>query len=68
MATYDFVFSSLGLDDWCSEGKSDAPMSMAQLLSKAKGEEAPEVSAWDLPFPSMDALNKACPAFPNPGN
>lgn len=64
MATYDFVFSSLGLDDWCSEGKSDAPMSMAQLLSKSKGEETTDVSIWELPFPSMDALNKACPAFP----
>lgn len=64
MATYDFVFSSLGLEDWCAEGKSDAPMSMAQLLSKSKGEETTDVSIWELPFPSMDALNKACPAFP----
>lgn len=64
MATYDALFSSLGLEDWCSQGKSDAPMSMAQLLSKAKGGEPTETSLWDLPFPSMDALNKACPAFP----
>lgn len=65
MATYDFLFSSLGLEDWCSEGKSTAPMSMAQLLARARGDEADAPgSVWDLPFPSMDALNEACPAFP----
>ncbi|MBZ2169207.1 ABC transporter permease [Marinobacter sp. F4216] len=64
MATYDFVFSSLGLDDWCSAGKSDGPMSMADLLSKANGGKQEDTSIWDLPFPSMDALNEACPAFP----
>ena len=64
MATYDFVFSSLGLEDWCSNGQSDAPMSMAALLQKTKGTDAEAESLWDLPFPSMDALNESCAAFP----
>jgi len=65
MATYESVFSFLGLEDWCAQGKGNAPMSMAQLLARAKGNQAetPD-SLWDLPFPSMDALNEACPAFP----
>ena len=64
MATYDFVFSSLGLEDWCSDDQSDAPMSMAALLQKTKGTDAEAESLWDLPFPSMDALNESCAAFP----
>ncbi|EMP55100.1 binding-protein-dependent transport system inner membrane protein [Marinobacter santoriniensis NKSG1] len=65
MATYDFVFSALGLEDWCSQGQSSSPMSMAQLLSKAKGGDGTEVtSIWDLPFPSLDALHKSCSAWP----
>ncbi|MFT7405678.1 MAG: glycine betaine/proline transport system permease protein, partial [Zhongshania sp.] len=62
MATYDFLFSSLGLTKWCAEAKSDAPMSMAALLNKSRGTEADAQSLWDVPFPSMDALNDSCAA------
>ena len=64
MATYDPLFSSLGLEQWCSEGQSSGPMSMADLLNKTKGESAEPASVWELPFPSMDALNESCSAFP----
>jgi glycine betaine/proline transport system permease protein len=64
MATYDSLFSSLGLTEWCAEGKSDAPMSMAALLNKSKGTEGQETSLWEIPFPSMDALNDSCAKFP----
>jgi len=64
MATYDSLFSTLGLKDWCSEGKSDGPMSMADLLAKTKGKDTEPESLWDLPFPSMDTLNESCAAFP----
>ncbi|MGO1691660.1 MAG: ABC transporter permease [Marinobacter sp.] len=64
MATYDSLFSSLGLKDWCAEGKQDGPMSMADLLAKTKGNNAEPDSLWDVPFPSMDALNDSCAAFP----
>ncbi len=59
MATYDFVFDGLGLRDWCNAGEaSGAPLSMADLL--AQGGAGEEVSVWNLPFPSLDALNDAC--------
>ena len=64
MATYDFVFDALGLQDWCeASGDGSGPMSMDALVAKSSGEEA-STSIWDLPFPSMDALNEACPSFP----
>jgi glycine betaine/proline transport system permease protein len=37
-------------------------MSMADLLAQAGS--APEISLWDLPFPSLDALHEACGAIP----
>ncbi|MBK1850792.1 ABC transporter permease subunit [Marinobacter sp. 1-4A] len=64
MATYDSLFSALGLKEWCAEGKQDGPMSMADLLAKAKGDNAEPESLWDFPFPSMDVLNDSCAAFP----
>lgn len=64
MATYDFVFSSLGLKEWCAEGTSNAPMTMAALLKKTQGTEQQVDSLWDVPFPSMNALNDSCAAFP----
>lgn len=64
MATYDFVFSSLGLKEWCAEGTSNAPMTMAALLKKTQGTEQQVDSLWDVPFPSMNALNESCAAFP----
>jgi glycine betaine/proline transport system permease protein len=48
----------LGLRDWCDAGTSKAPMSMADLLSKTGNAEAPPF--YDVPFPSLDALNDAC--------
>ena len=66
MATYDFVFSSLGLEDWCNkDGTGSAgPVSMADLMAQSSGQEIPSPSLWDLPFPSMNALHEACAAFP----
>jgi glycine betaine/proline transport system permease protein len=65
VATYDFVFDWLGLRGWCGETATDAsaPMSMDDLLASSGGAETTP-SIWDLPFPSMDALNDACAAFP----
>ncbi|WP_376871816.1 ABC transporter permease [Albirhodobacter sp. R86504] len=66
MANFEWVFNALGLRDWCDSGASGgvaAPPSMADLMAKANG-GAPETTLWDTPFPSMDVLNDACPAFP----
>lgn len=64
MATYDALFSALGLEKWCASSESSAPMSMQDLLTKNRGGDAEPESLWDVPFPSMDALNEACSAFP----
>ena len=64
MATYDPLFETLGLKEWCSEGESSGPMSMADLLNQTSGQQNQETSIWELPFPSMDALNESCAAFP----
>lgn len=63
MATYDFLFENLGMKEWCDDGGGSSPMSMADLLARKKGGEA-ETSAWELPFPSMDAFNESCANFP----
>ena len=62
MATYDFIFDGLGLRDWCDQDAADGPMSMSDLLAQSSGggEGTP---VWELPFPSLDALNEACPAI-----
>ena len=59
MATYDFIFDGLGLRGWCGESGGGA-MSMEDLLAKRSGESQ---SIWELPFPSLDNLNDACPAI-----
>ncbi|MGO1233804.1 MAG: ABC transporter permease [Marinobacter sp.] len=64
MATYDSLFETLGLKEWCSEGASSGPMSMADLLNKTSGKSEQPTPLWDTPFPSMDALNESCAAFP----
>jgi glycine betaine/proline transport system permease protein len=63
MATYDFVFDGLGLRGWCRDGAGGGLSSMADLLGETSGEEA-SFSAWDTPFPSLDALHEACNKIP----
>ncbi len=66
MATYDSVFSALGLKEWCESGaeKASGPVSMADLIAQNAGTDVPAPSIWELPFPSMDRLHEACSAFP----
>ena len=62
MATYDFLFNSLGLRDWCDAGKTgEETVSMADLLAQTGVEK--DESFWSLPFPSLDELNNACGAI-----
>ncbi|TPI35843.1 ABC transporter permease subunit [Mesorhizobium sp. B3-1-6] len=64
MAFYDGLFNQLGLRGWCDASNSTGPMSMAELLKKAKeANEGGQASA-DTPFPSLDALHDACRAVP----
>jgi len=65
MATYDFIFDGIGLRDWCGNSDEDGGgmTSMAQLLAETSGGDV-DKSAWETPFPSMDALHEACVSFP----
>ncbi|MGN8251256.1 ABC transporter permease [Pseudomonas sp. SMV7] len=63
MSGYNAVFESLGLQDWCTAGTQGGPVTLAQLLAKAKANQAGAGEA-SLPFPSLDALNSTCPAIP----
>jgi len=58
MATYDWLFNIFGLRTWCDIDASEGPMSMAQLLAKT-GNVEPE-SRFNVAFPSLDELHKAC--------
>ena len=58
MAFYDGLFKAFGLEEWCGEGKSDAPLSMADLLAQAAGKNSADGAAF--PFPSLDNLNESC--------
>jgi glycine betaine/proline transport system permease protein len=69
MASYDFIFDSLGLREWCDGESKSGPMTMDQLLGQAAGKDADQgTSIWELPFPSLDALNEACSAMPQTRN
>ncbi len=66
MGTYEPIFSTLGLQSWCESGETSGggPVSMADLLARNAGTDAPPPSIWELPFPSMDELHEVCAAFP----
>ncbi len=59
MAFYDGLFEKLGLREWCGTGKSDAPLSMSDLLNQSSGADAAN-SGPVFPFPSLDNLNESC--------
>ena len=63
MAFYDGLFNIIGLRDWCDAKTSDVPMSMSDLLAKTRGESVAD-SEGVFPFPSLDAINKACSEIP----
>ena len=57
MLSYKNIFDSLGLREWCDESKSNSLMSLSQLRGDI-------IEWWELPFPSLDNLHKACSAIP----
>ncbi len=66
MAAYDRIFDALGLRDWCNGADTGGPTSMADLLARTRGGAAGSGggSGWNLPFPSLDELHRACAAIP----
>jgi len=61
MAYYDGLFDTLGLRAWCDAGSGPKTMSMSELMGTPDGSDVPW---WQVPFPSLDQLNKACDAVP----
>lgn len=57
MARYSGIFDLLGLREWCDETKTKSLVSLRQL----KGDD---LAWWEIPFPSLDNLHKACAAIP----
>jgi len=54
------MFDALGLRDWCDVNKTDAPLSMAQLLARTQGGDEAEAASGGFLFPSLDVLHEAC--------
>lgn len=57
MAAFENMFSFLGLTDWCEGGKQKSLISLKSL-------KVEEPAWWDIPFPSLDNLHKACSSIP----
>jgi glycine betaine/proline transport system permease protein len=57
MLSYENIFDSLGLREWCDESQANSLMSLSQLRGDI-------IEWWELPFPSLDNLHKACSAVP----
>jgi len=57
MAAYSGIFDLFGLREWCDESKKKSLMSLRQL----KGDDP---AWWEIPFPSLDNLHKACAGIP----
>ena len=57
MASYDKLFSALGLSEWCGTSDDKTPLSLAELAAQAGGEEA---SGPLIPIPSFDNLHESC--------
>ena len=53
MAAYAGIFDLFGLREWCDASKTKSLMSLRQL----KGDDP---AWWEIPFPSLDNLHKAC--------
>lgn len=61
MASYEGLFDTLGLRDWCDAGATGGPASMADLLAKANGGTT---TGEGFALPSLDGLHAACGAIP----
>ena len=57
MLSFADIFESFGLREWCNESKANSLMSLSQLRGDV-------IKWWELPFPSLDNLHKACSAIP----
>ncbi|MEN2495240.1 MAG: hypothetical protein TECD_01161 [Hyphomicrobiaceae bacterium hypho_1] len=64
MGAYDGLFDTLGLREWCDEGKIKSAANMADLVAQVQGGAENVKSWWDISFPSLNILNESCKAIP----
>ena len=64
MNIYNAFFGSPAVRQWCDADAQTGPVSLAQLIAKSSSATTKDGSGWNLPFPSLDALNADCPAIP----
>jgi glycine betaine/proline transport system permease protein len=57
MATFSSAFDLFELREWCDASKTKSLVSLRQL----KGDDP---AWWEIPFPSLDNLHKACAGIP----
>ena len=57
MASFEKFFDSLGLREWCNESNANTLTSLSDL----RGDK---IEWWQIPFPSLDNLHKACSSIP----
>ena len=57
MVAFEKFFSLVGLSEWCSTGEKQTLLNLNSLKNQAQ-------SWWEIPFPSLDNLHKACSAIP----
>jgi glycine betaine/proline transport system permease protein len=57
MLSFADIFDSFGLRKWCDDSKANTLVSLSQLRGDV-------VEWWELSFPSLDNLHKACSAVP----
>ena len=63
MASFDGLFDALGMRRWCDADKTDGgTLSLADLMARTGSAE--KTPWYEVPFPSLDALNKSCGAVP----
>ncbi|WP_233855079.1 ABC transporter permease [Paraburkholderia sp. HD33-4] len=64
MNIYNAFFGSPAVRQWCDADAQTGPVSLAQLIAKSGSAASKDGSGWNVPFPSLDALNADCPAIP----
>ena len=57
MVAFEKFFSVVGLSEWCSTGEKQTLLNLNSLKNQTQ-------SWWEIPFPSLDNLHKACSAIP----
>lgn len=64
MNVYNAIFGMPAVRQWCDANAQEGPVTLAQLIAKSTNSAAKTTDGWNIPFPSLDALNADCSAIP----